>query len=331
MCTNDSIDRCGEVVQQMPPIGDLDRGGCAAAGAVGVGAAAVTANDPNLRMLAQPVCDRVGGAVFEQHTAGQDNGIAPPASEYILHARLHCDRIDAARIGCEPGWTSSRMSGMQHLPYRYGHRTRSSPRGPPCHRPGPPTDAGTAPRTPTPPHSQPPAASTTELLAPQHDCRVTASKVRQSHLLMATDNLPGPGDRIPHTGEVLDHLDHPREGPHVGPKPLALGPFTKACSTTADCLSVTHTGCPGFCAPANASRPPAAQALHHRDALVATVTRALHRHLERHGHIDLAGTPVEHLRRPNTPIPQRLELATHRSPLDLSGPPPTPTIQWHLT
>jgi hypothetical protein len=56
----------GEVLPQVEPVGDLDRLRCPGAGAVGVGAGAVTADDLDAGMSRQPVRERLGGAALQQ-------------------------------------------------------------------------------------------------------------------------------------------------------------------------------------------------------------------------------------------------------------------------
>jgi hypothetical protein len=53
------LDSFGEVVPEVPPVGDLDRFGCAGSGAFGVGAGPVATDDLYSGVLAQPCgeCD----------------------------------------------------------------------------------------------------------------------------------------------------------------------------------------------------------------------------------------------------------------------------------
>jgi hypothetical protein len=81
------LDVLGEVVPQVPAVGDLDRNRCALAGAVGVGAGAVPADDLGAGMLAQPVGEGVGFPVGKQvHRAvavdvDQDGAVAVAAAQ----------------------------------------------------------------------------------------------------------------------------------------------------------------------------------------------------------------------------------------------------------
>jgi hypothetical protein len=87
----------GEVVPQVPPVGYLDRCGCAGAGAVGVGAGAVPADHLHPGVLEQPGREGVGFPVREQvdRTVGihvDQHGAVPVAAPQreVVHAQyLH--------------------------------------------------------------------------------------------------------------------------------------------------------------------------------------------------------------------------------------------------
>jgi hypothetical protein len=66
--------RLGQVVPQVPAIGDLDRRGRACAGAVSVGTGAVPAHDADPGVLFEPTLEGVRGAVREhvQRPVGVD-------------------------------------------------------------------------------------------------------------------------------------------------------------------------------------------------------------------------------------------------------------------
>jgi len=57
--------RVGQVVQQVPSVGDLDGGGCAAGGAFGVAAGPVPADHLDPRVFVEPGGQAVGGAIVE--------------------------------------------------------------------------------------------------------------------------------------------------------------------------------------------------------------------------------------------------------------------------
>ena len=64
------LDRLGEVLPQVEPVGDLDRVRRPGAGAVGVGAGAVPADHLDAGMGGQPVRERLGVAAFQQVQRG---------------------------------------------------------------------------------------------------------------------------------------------------------------------------------------------------------------------------------------------------------------------
>jgi hypothetical protein len=63
-----SLDGFGQVVPQMPPVGDLGRQRRARRGALGVAAAAVAADDLRARMGFQPGPERLGGSLRSTST-----------------------------------------------------------------------------------------------------------------------------------------------------------------------------------------------------------------------------------------------------------------------
>lgn len=64
--SHDPVDRRGQVAQQVPAVGDLDRLRGALTGAFGIGAAAVSADDADAGMPAKPGGDGVGVTIIEQ-------------------------------------------------------------------------------------------------------------------------------------------------------------------------------------------------------------------------------------------------------------------------
>ncbi len=66
MARHGLLDVLGEVVPQVPAVGDLHGLGCASMGAVGVGTGAISAHDLDAGVLAQPVGEGVGLPVSQQ-------------------------------------------------------------------------------------------------------------------------------------------------------------------------------------------------------------------------------------------------------------------------
>ena len=92
------LQRGGEIVEQMPPVGDLRDSGLSSLGAFGERAPAVTADGADARLLVEPVGEGVG-RVVGQHVDGamgihvdQDGAVAPATAERELvdpqHRRL---------------------------------------------------------------------------------------------------------------------------------------------------------------------------------------------------------------------------------------------------
>jgi hypothetical protein len=93
------LDVLGEVVPQVPAVGDLDGLGCASMGAVGVGAGAVAAHDLDAGVLAQPVGEGVGLPVSQQlHRAvaghvDQDAAVVVAAAQREVVDAEHGHRV----------------------------------------------------------------------------------------------------------------------------------------------------------------------------------------------------------------------------------------------
>jgi hypothetical protein len=92
----------GEVVPQVPAVGDLDRARCAVAGAFGISTGPVPADDPRARVRREPVRQRPGltaGQDVDRPPGGsihQDRGVDLPAAQreviYAQHLRRRRDR-----------------------------------------------------------------------------------------------------------------------------------------------------------------------------------------------------------------------------------------------
>jgi hypothetical protein len=113
------LDRLGEVVPQMPAVGDLDRLRCAAGGAVGVEAGAVPADHLGARPGLEPVGERVGGPAVEDvdRPAGldvdQQRPVPAPFAQRELVRAEHPRR-------CGDG-------GQGHCPDQADHRHPADP------------------------------------------------------------------------------------------------------------------------------------------------------------------------------------------------------------
>ncbi|GAA2374567.1 hypothetical protein GCM10010170_077730 [Dactylosporangium salmoneum] len=111
------LDVLGEVVPEVPPVGDLDGVRSAAAGRFGVGASAVAADHLRARIRFQPGGERVRFAVWQHVDWGagvqvdQDGAVAvaTPEREVVDAEHGHCaglafrDRADQPQQGVAPG------------------------------------------------------------------------------------------------------------------------------------------------------------------------------------------------------------------------------------
>jgi hypothetical protein len=100
------LDRLGEVLPQVEPVGDLDRVRRPGAGTVSVGAGTVPADHLNTGMGGQPVRERLGVAAFQQVKRGaglavDQHGavVLPPPDREVVNAEHPRDRRGGVRDG----------------------------------------------------------------------------------------------------------------------------------------------------------------------------------------------------------------------------------------
>ncbi len=119
MSTDDFLDGVAEVLQQVPPVGDLDRVRCSLAGALGVAAASVAADDLNARVVAQPGGEGVGGAVGQNvdrpagvHVEQHRRVSVPTAAGEVVDAQHR--RRHRRRVGHPADHPDQRGAGHRH-------------------------------------------------------------------------------------------------------------------------------------------------------------------------------------------------------------------------
>jgi hypothetical protein len=134
-----SVHRVGQVVHQMPSVGDLDRVGCAAGGAFGVAAGPISTDNFDAGMRVEPGGQRVGAAVVEDvdHLVSthidQDGAVAvaAPPGEVVDaqhchggHHRFRQGPGSGAAASSDPrryrrGWSGGRRPDHHRQRYRF--------------------------------------------------------------------------------------------------------------------------------------------------------------------------------------------------------------------
>jgi hypothetical protein len=126
------LDVFGEVVPQMPAIGDLDGVGCTLTGAVGVGAGAVPADHLGAWVLAEPAGERGCFSVLQQVDGPvgghvhQDGAVLAAAAEREVVDTKHRDLVDLGVWECTQQAEQRRAGCRQPQSTR---QPRSSPAG----------------------------------------------------------------------------------------------------------------------------------------------------------------------------------------------------------